>query len=179
MLRLMIKKVITVLFQILLISSVLYSSYYFFYLKPKAKSANDIVEAEKVLIVHKNILTQNRIAYLGLTKLDSKSPSFSVDASNLIATLETTQKEGLENINTQNTLPKTKIISTDVFSDLLSRTGNVYKSQGEILNKIRSTKTYKDGLEILRSTESVNAITDQTNLILEYEGWIEKLKYTQ
>lgn len=171
----MIKKVITVLFQILLISGVLYSSYYFFYLT-KAKSANEKVEAEKVLTVHKNILTQNRIAYLGLTKLDSKSSSFSAEASNLIATLETTQKEGLEKINTQNTLPNTKILSTDAFSDLLTRTENVYKTQGEILNIIRSTKTYKDGLDILRSTESVNALTEQTNLIVEYEVWIEKFK---
>lgn len=171
----MTKRVLITLLQILVISTILFSSYFFFYLKPKRQLANNIIQAEKILTIHKNTLTQNRIAYVGLTQLDPSSPIFTSEASNLIATLEKTQKDGLEQTGSKTTIPKTNIISYEVLTDILKKTEDVYKVQEDILKELKSTKSYKDGLVVLKSQKSVNALSVQTNLILEYEYWISKL----
>ena len=165
------------LVQILLISGALFFTYYFFYLKPKIQLSNNRIEAEKILAIHKNTLTQNRIAYIGLTRLDPESPVFPSDASTLISTLYTTQKEGLDQIASENIIPKTNIIKTDVFSNLLMKTEDVYKSQKEIVNNIKSSKSYSEGLDIIKSESSITLLTKQTNLILEYQYWLDKIKY--
>ena len=162
--------------QILLISGALFFAYYFFYLKPKIQLSKNRIEAEKILTIHKNTLTQNRIAYIGLTRLDPNSPVFTSDASTIFSTLDTTQKEGLEKITTENIIPTTNILSTGVFSNLLIKTEDVYKTQKEITTNIKLSKTYSEGLKILKSDRSINLLTKQTNLILEYQYWLDKMK---
>jgi len=38
-----------------------------------------------------------------------------------------------------------------------------------------ATEKYKDAISILKSKEGVNLLTRQTNLILKYQFWLEKI----
>jgi len=57
------------------------------------------------------------------------------------------------------------------------KTEDVYKSQKEIVNNIKSSKSYSEGLDIIKSESSITLLTKQTNLILEYQYWLDKIKY--
>ncbi len=161
--------------RVILMLSILFSSYYFIYLKPKVQLAKNISELEKVLTLNKTTLTQNRIAYIELTRLNSESPSFTREVTNIIAILEKTQKDGSERIQNQSPLPKTNTDSNKI-TTLLHNTDAFYREQQELMKKIKQTGSYNEGLSIIKSGESVKLLTKQTNLILEYGYWLDELK---
>ncbi len=171
----MIKRILITLLQTLFISAILFSGYYFLYLKPNIQLAKNISQTETILTLHKNTLTQNRIAFVGLTHLNPDSPIFSLDTSNLLAILQNTENEGLDQINSHQYLPKTNILDSNSYSELLKKTENIYTSQQNLVGQIKTTKTYKEGLEILKSQDSINLLTNETKVILEYQYYIDKI----
>lgn len=155
------KKAIPLASKILLVLAILITGYYFFFLKPKADSAAN----EKLLSKHYSILLQNRLSYVDLIKLDPKSPNTKLQKNDLLSKVESTQKEGL-----------TFASKEKKFGDLMSKTKKIYERQAKIIEELKTKKTFEEGIGLLKGQESVSLLTDQTNLILEYQYWLEKLK---
>ena len=113
--------------------------YYFFYLKPHQ---NEV----KLASIHYSNLVQNRTAYINLAKLDPSDPSFEFQKSNLVGIIKETNAKGLEN-------------------PINSEEKRILEAQSVILEKVFATKSYEEGVAILRSEESVQLLADEANLI--------------
>ncbi len=142
---------VNILVKTLILVAAISGIYYFFFLKPSIKAQKELAQN------HAN-LVQNRLAYVELTRLDPKSASFDIEKSNLVAKLKETNKKGLEDSSTS------------------LATRQIYERQNKLLEKVFATKSYQEGVSVLKSQEAVSLLTDQTNLILEMEFQLEKLK---
>ncbi len=162
------------LIKVLIIFTLFASSYYLFFLRPSIENQKRISEIKNELEKHTNYLVQNRIAYLQLTKLSPKSRHFQEEVTSLIDILQKTQKQGIEFIE-QKSSPL-EINSKYEISNILKQTKDFYNEQEKLMKKALSTMSYKEGLEILKSDESLELLTKQTNLILEYEFLLNKLE---
>ncbi len=112
---------------------------------------------EKNVSIHYANMVKNKLAYVNLAKLDSKSPGFDTEKTNLVGIIKETNKDGLE-------------------KPLDNKEKEIFTRQNTILNKVFATKSYEDGVVILKSQESVANLADQTKLIREMASQIAKLK---
>ena len=101
----MTKRIIGVFFKTLFISLAIFSTYYFFFLKPKIELAQNRSETIKILSLHKDTLIQNRIAYITLTQLDPDSANFNAEKVSAVNTLKTTREKGLSDIENYKVIP--------------------------------------------------------------------------
>ena len=171
----MTKRIIGVFFKTLFISLAIFSTYYFFFLKPKIELTQNRSETIKILSLHKDTLIQNRIAYITLTQLDADSANFNAEKVGAVNTLKTTRENGLSDIENNKVIPNVNKELYNRLPYLLSDLKRVYEEQNEILEAVYATESYDEGLTILKSEKAVKLLTMQTNLILEYEYWIEVL----
>ena len=172
----MVKRVLVFFLKTLFISLAIFSTYYYFFLKPNIELAQIRSETIKILSLHKDTLIQNRIAYITLTQLDPDSANFNAEKVSAVNTLKTTREKGLSDIENNKVIPNVNKELYNRLPYLLSDLKRVYEEQNEILDKVYTTKSYDEGLTILKSEKAVKLLTMQTNLILEYEYWIEKLE---
>ncbi len=149
--------------------------YFSFYLSPKIKRQKEISDIKRYILTSYYILVQNKISYVFLTRLDEKSPDFNLEKSEIIESLKSTQKRGLEYLG--NPIPKESFDKnlSATLSTLSLETEKIYEEQKNLLDKVFSTKSYQEGLNLLKSKEAVNLLTRQTNLLLEYQFWLERL----
>lgn len=168
-----------IIIKIILILLALLLAYYFILLKPKLELPNALLKTEKVLSQYHANLLQNKIAYVGLTKLNSNSANISAEKSHLISTLQQTNKEGIELTKKKQELPKIDSELTRQFPKLLEKHKQILEEQNQILDELLQLKTFEEGLELIRSNRSVEMLTRQTNLILEYEFWLDKINQKQ
>lgn len=142
-------KFTSVLIKTIIFLAILSTGYYFF--------ARAEIQKEKNISSHWANLVKNKLSYVGLAKLDSKDPGFDIEKSNLIGIIKETNKIGLE-------------------KPLNNKEKDIFIRQNAILDKVFATKSYEEGVSILKSKESVNLLSDQTNLIQELETQIVRLK---
>lgn len=172
------KKVQTLLIFVgktLLFAGVLVLFYYLSFVKPKIELRTNLFIATNTLSTHLTNLTQNRVAYIRLTQLEPNSVSFQTDTGSLVDVLQKSQKDGLKLTEEKKSLPTLKDLQID-YPNLIKETENVYKDQGKLLEKVMATESYVEGLKILKSDEAIELLTRETNLILEYQFWLEKMK---
>jgi len=112
---------------------------YFFYVRVETSK-------EKNISIHYANLVKNKLSYISLSKLDPKSPGFDIEKSNLIEIIKETNKIGLE-------------------KPLNNKEEEILTRQNVILDKVFATKSYEEGVAILKSQESIDLLTDQTALI--------------
>lgn len=171
----MAKNIFPFLIKTLLFSALLFLSYYLFFLKPQIKIKNEILYAKKILSLHKNTLAQNRLSYIALTRLDPKDPNFENQKSKVVETLRKTNQEGIKVVENPDQPPNPKIIPPQDFSSLLSETKRIYEDQNKLLEKVFATKSYEEGVAIIKSPEGIEILTRQTNLILKYEFYLRRI----
>lgn len=171
----MLKNIFRIVLKVTILSLIVFSVYYFGIMRPKIFNAQNVSQTIEVLRIHKNLLTQNRIAYVALTKLDGNSVNFDGERSSLVNSLKETNSKGISDTEAKNTIPNVNGELSIRFPELLTDTSSVYEEQTVILDKVFATKTFDEGIAILESSEAVDLLTRQTNLILEYEWWIRKL----
>ncbi len=143
------KPVVVIFLKALFLFLLLIGGYYFFSKVQIAK--------ERVLTIHYSNLVQNKISYLNLAKLNPKDPSFDMQKSNLVGIIKETNKRGLE-------------------KPLSDKEKEIFERQNKILEKVFATKSYEEGVTILKSPESVKLLVDQTELIQDLAREREKLK---
>lgn len=163
----------------LLIFTLLLAGYYFFFLKPQLELPNKLTKTEKVLSEHHTTLLQNRLAFVELTKLNPDSAVFNLEKSNLVGTLQKTNEEGLKALENPTIPPEVDESLSERYIGLLSETKAVYEKQNELLEEVFATNSYEAGTKILKSDESISTLTDQTNLVLEFEFWLKKINSLQ
>ena len=169
----MFKSLFIFILKTLIITFLILLIYYLLILKPKIEAEKKLNQAEETLRLHKDTLVQNRISFVEITRLNPKYLDFQRETSIQFNLIEKTQKEGLKLIEEKNYLPP---LNLDLnFQELLDETKTFY-DQETFLKKVRSTTSYKEGLEILKSDEAINLLVRQTNLILKYNYWLEKVK---
>jgi len=161
--------------QTTLIFLFLLGSYYLFFLKPQLTLPNKLNSVEKTLSEHHTTLLQNRLGFFELTKLDPNSANFNIEKSNLVGTLQKTNKEGLEAIDKAQDIPNIDKELSKRYKELLSETRKVYETQNKLLEKVFATNSYEAGVKVLKSEEAVLLLTSQTNLLLEYNFWLERI----
>lgn len=171
----MFKIIVLSLFKVVLTSFILFSVYFIAFLRPNVIKNQNISQTVQILTHHKNTLTQNRIAFLNLARLNTNSVNFDGERSSLVNSLKETNSKGISDTEVKNTIANINGELSKRFPELLMDTRSVYEEQTAILDKVFATKTFDEGVEILRSSEAVDLLTRQTNLILEYEWWIEKI----
>ena len=167
---------IAFLVKILAVTLLLFGSYYLFFLRPKLELANSLLQAEKTLGGQMFNLTQNRVAYVELTRLEPKGENFNLEKSNLVGTLQKTIKEGRDLLAGEVKIPKINPELTERFPTLLEETKAFYERQDDFLKKVFQTKSYPEGVVLMKSQEAVDLLTKQTNLILEYQFWLGRIK---
>lgn len=163
------------LIKIIFISGLMLSVYYFLILRPKIEKQKLINEVSLVLNIHKDILVQNKLSFVGLAKLDSSSANFDIERGDLITSLKESSDRGLEELNKSSQIPGINLKLGERFSQLIAETRQIYEEQNKLLERVFVTKTFNEGIKILKSNEAVELLTRQTNLILEYEFWLRKL----
>ncbi len=171
----MLKRIGVIFLQILILSLVLFASYYLFILKPKAEYRKNISETSKILSLYKNVLTQNRLAYIALTKLNPDSANVNAEKSTALERLKIAQEDISEYTAIYNSISDIDNELSSRFPKIVSEVQNIVSRQKEILDKVYTTGSYEEGREILVSEESVELLTDETNLILEIEWWRERV----
>ncbi len=124
-----------------LVILMLLSTAYFFYIRSEASK-------EKNISVHYANLIKNKLSYVSLAKLNPDKPGFDSEKSNLVEIIKETNKIGLEK----------------PFND---KEKEIFTRQKVILEKVFATKSYEEGVTILKSMESVTLLTEQTKLIEE------------
>ena len=149
------------------------------FLKPKLELTNKFLSAEKVLNQHAFNLTQNRLSFVQLTRLNPKSASFDFEKSDLVGTLQKTIKEGLEAFEAKRETPSIDPKLSERFPALLEETKEIYKRQDGLLKRVFETKSYGEGVAIMKSSEAIELLTKQTNLILEYQFWLDEINRRQ
>jgi hypothetical protein len=160
--------------QILLSLLIISLVYFFFCLNPRAKLTQDIRQARLIIGKHQNLLVQNRLAYVELTRLDP-DPSQNYNRTELVSTINSTITEGIKLSQSENRIPQVDENLTTNFPNLLKNTEDIYKTQQQLLSSVFSTDQYLEGQAILRSDEAIKLLTNETNLILEYQYWQNKL----
>lgn len=125
--------------KVILIVTIIIAGYYFAYLKPhQAKMKENAI--------HYSFLVQNRIAFINLAKLNPELADFDAQKANLIDIIRLTNSKGLEKpINNEEK--------------------RILEKETSILNKVFQTKSYADGVAILKSEESIKILEDETKLI--------------
>jgi len=84
---------------------ILFSSYYFLFLKPALQIPTAFLESQKILASHHSNLLENRTALVGLTKLTPNTVGFTSEKSRLLSRLQTTNQTGLTLLDDQDDLP--------------------------------------------------------------------------
>ena len=159
----------------MVIFAVLLSGYYLFVLKPKLELPKARSEAQRVLRLHSSNLTSNRLSYVQLTRLDPDSSDFLTAKSNLVGSLQSTQKAGTELVEKESKIPDIDAKLTKDFPTLLTDTKQFFKDQEILLKEVYQTSSYQGGVKILKSDKALELLTRQTNLLLQFQFWQDKL----
>lgn len=121
-------------------------------------------------------LVQNRLAFVGLTKLDPSSASAIGEKEGLLTNVEESIRTGLEKTDSIKIKWWAEMVVIRKWPELIRIQREVYARQREILDNLYKQQTFADGMKVLKSEQSVKLLTDQTNLILEYEFWGDKIR---
>lgn len=145
--------------KIILFLVIIFAGYYFLYLRPINAFNNELTTNYFNLI-------QNRLAFVQLTSLNPKDANFSQEKTNLVETIKKTNEKGLTMLN-ESSRPSNSFIL---------KAKKVFDNQNTLLNKVFATKSFEEGVQLLKSKEAIELLTDQTNLILELRFRLEKQK---
>lgn len=129
--------------KVAIILAVISVGYYFGYLKPHQAKVREAS-------IHYSNLIQNRTAYINLAKLNSDDPSFDTQRSNLIDIIKETNAKGLK-------------------EPLNDTEKQIFERQNNLLEKVFATKSYEEGVEILKSDESIKLLKDMSDLLAELQ----------
>lgn len=136
-------KYLTFIFKVIAILALISIGYYFGYFKPNQAKVREAS-------IHYSNLLQNRTAYINLAKLNPDDPSFDIQKSNLIDIIKETNTKGLK-------------------EPLNDTEKQLFERQNNLLEKVFTTKSYEDGVEILKSDESVKLLEDMSDLLAELQ----------
>lgn len=137
--------------------------------------------------INKNIYAYNPLSDLGILDLENEKDEVVERTNNAIEGLENIKKE-LNEYDTEGTkllqdnISKTQELLTEQASLIEA---NDLPGAGQIFDEItvKFEELRKMGLEIeleiIRSPEMITLLTNQTNLILKYEYWLNKINRTQ
>lgn len=155
--------------------AIISSVYYLLILAPVLKQSQNLRETKKVLQLHHINLVQNRLSYVELARLNWNSANFQSETSDLVETIQDTQARGAELAAEYPSVPDIGGLDID-YLRLISDTSELFGNQAILLEQITQTESYDEGLEIVKSQESVDLLMKQTKLISEYQNKIDELE---
>ena len=185
----LITKIFGLFIRILILFLLFLFVYYLLYIKSNLVISKTLIESEKVLNEHKNYISQSRITFIELIKLDPESPNFVLEKRNEIKTLDEINKKALEYLANPYNYPKI-LIKPNEYSNFLDnklekglislaeKNKNFFLEQKKFFSKLE-TINFQDQTEFLKSPESIKLLTEQTNLIFEYNFLLDKIDYYQ
>jgi len=117
---------------------VFFAGYYFLFLGPSLALPKAYLETQEVFAEHHANLLQNRMALVGLTRLDVSSANFGNERTSLLATLQRTNEKELLAVENIDKLPRITGVSNEVIAFLNNDIHNVFlpllEETREILN---------------------------------------------
>lgn len=169
------KNIKNILIKTILISFLFILTYYFLVLLPSKIRSKNLQEAQKEVSLHYINLLQNRLAYTELIKLDSDSPNFNLEKTELVNQIKNTNDKGQKKLKENGKV----FISSNLqkkYEAILQNTEDFFKDQENILNEVFATDSFTEGIDILKSGQSIEILTRQTNIILEFQWFLNQLK---
>jgi len=146
------------------------AAYYFLFLQPQ----HQLYQTQQALLTHRTNLVHNRLAITQLTKLQPNTTYQTQEQASLLKQLQTTNQQSLEAIENQPPVPTKKL--QEQTNNLFSQTQTLYQDQQTLITQLQATNNLENQQNLLKSPEAITLLTRQTNLILEYDGWIEQVK---
>lgn len=113
-------------------------------------------------------LLQNRLSLTELARLNEKSKDFNGNSTYLILTVKETNNKALESLRKKPNFDKS-------IDELFSRTELFLKNQQQLINDLQKEESFPKKMSLLKSKHSIALLTDEGNLILAYNFWIDKL----
>jgi len=99
--------------RVILLLVIFSAGYYLFFLAPKIALSKAYLKAEGLFMEHRANLLQNRIAFVGLARLDANSANVNGEKIDLFAMLKKTNEEGLRLLDEKNELADFKGIPSE------------------------------------------------------------------
>ncbi|OGH60023.1 MAG: hypothetical protein A2725_00020 [Candidatus Magasanikbacteria bacterium RIFCSPHIGHO2_01_FULL_33_34] len=184
-----ISKIFSLIIKVIILLSLFLFIYYLLYIKSNLIISENLIKTEKILNEQKNYISQSRITFIELIKLDPKSPNFVLEKRNEVKTLNEINEKALIYLENPYTYPKI-FIKPKKYSNFLGnelkekmmklrqKNKNFFIEQKEFFSKLE-TINFQDQTEFLKSAESIKLLTKQTNLILEHQFLLDKINYYQ
>jgi hypothetical protein len=185
----LIKNSVFLLIKIIFLLFLFLFFYYVLFLNADSKFSDTLIESEKYLNKQKNYLSQSRIALVEMIKMDPDSKNFVLDKRNSLKTIKEINEKALEEADNKFDLQNTtsfpneysdfinKELKTEL-NNLSEKNKNFLLEQKDFLSELEAVN-FPDQTEFLKSDRSIKFLTDQTNLILEYDFLLEKVNYYQ
>lgn len=160
--------------RILLFLLLILLGYYFFFLKPQLILPQTLFKAKISFTLHRTNLLQNRLALIELARLNPNNPNRDQERTQLLSQLQTANQQGLINIKSQ---PATKNLPefSQALAHLLTHHQTLLQDQQTLADQLTQIDSFSAQLELLESPNTITLLTDQTNLILEYDHWLKKI----
>lgn len=173
----------------ILLLFLIFAGYYLLFLRPLLALPGAYDKTAKILSQHHANLLQNRLALVGLAKLDPQSQTAHLDKNRLFSALTETNRKGLELLNAAAALPKVRGVPTqstrflnselnEAAKILSEKTRSLFNEQKPLIAELEQMDVNRQRARI-RADDAVKLLTDHTNLILEYEFWMKRIQQEQ
>jgi len=145
------------------------AAYYFLFLQPQ----HQLYQTQQALLTHRTNLVHNRLAITQLTKLQPNTTYQTQEQTGLLKQLQTTNKNSLENLKNQPPVPTKRL--QEATTSLFNQTQTFLQNQQTLITQLQATNNLQVQQNLLKSQKAITLLTKQTNLILEYDGWIKQV----
>ena len=151
----MIKATIGIILKVLICTGLFLAANYPLFLYPKLLISNALINTKRTLSTHYYALLQNRLSYMGLTKLDLSSGNFEDEKSEIIGELQKTNEDGLKNLENPKKLEKVNSAPREILTFLNKDISTAYPSLIEKNKKVYEEKNkFIESLKVIDSTVS-------------------------
>ena len=159
--------------------------YYLFFLKPSLSYSKELAAMESALAAENLNLVRNRVALTNLVRIDANGPGAYEQIVENFENLKSAHQTGIA-----NTAKAGKYNSSEIeeiagkTSELSSRAKSVYEKQDQLIAGISDwlnseEKRFSVLKQIIGSKANLADLTEQTNLIRDYDYWLKKINELQ
>lgn len=155
--------------KVIIFSAVLFAGYYFLFLAPSLSLPKAFLEAQNQFASHRSLLLENRVALVGLTKLNPASANFNNEKNNLLQTLITTNENALVSLEKTPSMPHISGAPSeflaflnndlnDALPPLLEKERSILQEQQTLINDLIALDSAISNIFIYNASQDIGAL---------------------